>query len=167
MISLHPISALVVIALAVLYVAVYSQTLYREGFESFYYPKYCRDCNRRGRKGQQACMACQNCGWCVDPNGYGSCVLGDNRGPYFADCAQYYYSGGVGVVNQPFGPTPQPMYQYLIPWYGGAYAGGQRYSDATLRQLGRYANVEQYGRARVLRKWRKRGNKRFMVPPIH
>ena len=162
MISLHPVSAILILAIAILYVAVYSQTLYNEGFQSFYYPKYCRDCNRAGRRGPQACMGCQNCGWCVDPNGYGSCVLGDNRGPYFADCSQYYYSGGVGVTGPPIGPSPQPFYQFLVPWYGRE----DLTKDATLRNLGRYTNFEQTGRVPIRRKWRKRGTRMYQVPPM-
>jgi len=58
-------------------------------------PKYCRNCYQ---KGPGKCMQCNNCGWCVDGNGYGSCVLGDQSGPYFADCVQYFYNGGRKVL---------------------------------------------------------------------
>jgi hypothetical protein len=164
MLKLHPVCALIVVMITILYLAVYGRSLYNEGFESFYYPKYCKDCNRVGRKGEQACMACQNCGWCVDPNGYGSCVLGDNTGPYFADCKQYYYSGGVGVVNSPVGPANPPFYQYFVPWYGGQFNPSQ-FSNVSLRQLGPYTRVNQYGRPRNMRRWRKRGNRRYVRMP--
>ena len=111
--------AFIITIVLVCYLLVYSQNLYQEGFDGDYGPQYCGDCNRRGAKGMNACMACNNCGWCVDPNGYGSCVLGDQNGPYFADCAQYFYNGGMAAVA-PFGPPVMPWYQrFFLPWYGG------------------------------------------------
>jgi len=123
---MYIISAFVLIIILVAYLLVYSQPINQEGFygeDGGYGPQYCGDCNRRGEKGMNACLSCNNCGWCVDPNGYGSCVLGDYTGPYFADCAQYYYNGGMAVANgppvAPYGPAVMPWYQKFIPWYGG------------------------------------------------
>ena len=116
------INVVLTVFLTIMYLLVYSQNLYNEGFESFYNPNYCKDCNRSGWRGEQECMQCGNCGWCIDPNGNGSCVQGDARGPYFADCVQYYYNGGYGTINPPFGPMQIPWYQkFVIPWYGGPY----------------------------------------------
>ena len=119
------LNCILTVFLTILYLLVYSQPLYNEGFEgfnSFYNPNYCKDCNQLGWRGEQACMQCVNCGWCIDPNGNGSCVQGDANGPYFADCVQYFYNGGVGTVTPPYGPMVIPWYQrYLIPWYGGSY----------------------------------------------
>ena len=82
--------------------------------------KYCRDCDRRGDRGINSCLGCNNCGWCVDPNGYGSCVQGDQNGPYFADCAQYYYNGGMTVSNPRtpwFSRDILPMYERPVSSY--------------------------------------------------
>ena len=118
-----------------------------------------------------ACLSCNNCGWCVDPNGYGSCVLGDYSGPYFADCSQYYYNGGVTVNNggvvkpiAPYGPPNPPWYQTLfVPWYGGfgigsinpspSIWGNEFYNAMTpLRSARRYRPT---GVSRTMKKTRK------------
>lgn len=147
--NLHLVSSLVLVLIVIVYLLVYSQNLYQEGFSNddgdFPSPSYCGDCNRRGKKGMNACLSCNNCGWCVDPNGYGSCVLGDYNGPYFADCSQYMYNGGISAFsgppggggpgpgvgggpgmgpNAPYGPAVAPWYQMLfVPWYGGFGTG--------------------------------------------
>jgi len=55
-----------------------------EGFS-----KYCTSC---GYKSEYTCSECVNCGYCVTASGYGGCVPGDERGPYFAeDCVRWYY----------------------------------------------------------------------------
>ena len=54
-----------------------------------------------GKKGMNQCLSCNNCGWCIDPNGYGSCVLGNSDGPLFAECAQYMYNGGIPIATNP------------------------------------------------------------------
>jgi hypothetical protein len=80
----------------------------QEGFFSERFSENgCRDCNRIGKKGMNQCLSCNNCGWCIDPNGYGSCVLGNSNGPLFAECAQYMYNGGipVGLQNLYIGNT--------------------------------------------------------------
>ncbi len=72
----------------------------QEGFLSERFAEgACKDCNRTGKKkGIEECMSCNNCGWCIDPNGYGSCVLGNSEGPLFAECAQYMYNGGIPIA---------------------------------------------------------------------
>jgi len=109
--------SLVVITLTIVYLIMCSFSKNEEGFYGGYGggpdddyeggPAYCQDCNRRGQLGMNACMSCNNCGWCIDPNGNGSCVLGDNRGPYFADCVQYYFNGGVAALP----PVMAPLYR--------------------------------------------------------
>lgn len=64
------------------------------------------------------CLSCNNCGWCIDPNGYGSCVLGNSDGPLFAECAQYMYNGGIPVST-------------ATPYIGNTfYNGNQPYESA-------------------------------------
>ena len=123
---MYTLCAFIITILLVCYILVYSQNLYQEGFdgEGQYGPQYCGDCNSLSGKGMNACLACNNCGWNVDPNGYGTCVLGDQNGPYFAESAQYYYNGGTAAVpytaSAPFGPPIAPWYQrWFLPWYGG------------------------------------------------
>ena len=122
--------AVIIFLILIMYLLAYSRPLVNEGFEADFYPSYC-DCNQAGWDGQQACMSCNNCGWCIDPNGNGSCVQGDNRGPYFADCVQYYYNGEFGVsVAAPYGPPVAPWYQkFFVPWYGGHGGKSNGYFD--------------------------------------
>ena len=54
---------------------------------------YCQNCNQNGWRGESSCATCGNCGWCIDPNGSGSCVSGTAAGPLFADCSSWYYGG--------------------------------------------------------------------------
>lgn len=91
----HLVSSLVIVLLVIIYLIIFSGRVV-EGFNDFITsPRYCGDCNTVGKKGIANCLSCSNCGWCVDPNGYGSCVLGDYTGPYFADCSQYTFGGNV------------------------------------------------------------------------
>lgn len=51
---------------------------------------YCGDCGKRGRFN---CGKCMDCGYCVRPDGHGTCVPGDAKGPYFAeDCLNWEFS---------------------------------------------------------------------------
>lgn len=102
--------------LVIYFIFLYSKNDQEDFFGGGAYgPAYC-DCNVRGQMGINACLSCNNCGWCVDPNGNGSCVLGDQRGAYFADCVQYSYNGGVAA--SPY-PPMMPWYQkFFVPWGG-------------------------------------------------
>jgi len=169
---MYLIYSFILIVVVITYLIVYSQPLFQEGFAG-YSPKYCGDCNTIGqKKGINGCMACNNCGWCVDPNGFGSCVLGDFNGPYFADCAQYFYNGGTAFsgppvyptqqgnvkapVVPPYGPATVPWYQMLlVPWYGGfgqgsinpspSYWGNTFYNNYTpLKSARRYRPTGDY-----------------------
>ena len=111
------IYSIVVVFLVIAYFIIYHKN---ENIEDFYGgesgPAYC-DCNQRGQLGINACLSCNNCGWCTDPNGNGSCVLGDQKGPLFADCLQYSYNGGTAAL--PFPPMMMPWYQkFFMPWGG-------------------------------------------------
>ena len=95
------VSSLIIVVLLVVYFILLSKGVLQiqEGFFSERFSEgACRDCNRIGKKGMNQCLSCNNCGWCIDPNGYGSCVLGNSDGPLFAECAQYMYNGGIPVA---------------------------------------------------------------------
>ena len=125
--KLYLVSA--IILLVIVYFIMLSYHTNQENFTGMNFsPKYCKDCNTLSHKGMNACLSCNNCGWCIDPNGYGTCVLGDNNGPFFADCSQYYFNGGLSV--SPGGPGGQggpgmpSWYQMMfMPWYGGYGTG--------------------------------------------
>lgn len=88
----------VVIAVAIIIVAIAlfmipttcSSTT--EGFHTYdgYYKKYCSSCGWRSRF---SCSKCTNCGYGVTASGYGECVPGDSRGPYFRDDFTYWEYG--------------------------------------------------------------------------
>lgn len=70
---------------------------------------YCRSC---GWKNRLSCRNCTNCGFCITANGVGSCVSGDENGPYFRqDCAVYEYS------KPSLYQYPQYPYSYNYPYY--------------------------------------------------
>lgn len=64
----------------------------KEGFYTYYgyYKKYCGSSGWRSRS---SCSKCTNAGWCISPGGYGECVPGDSKGPYFRDDCQYWEYG--------------------------------------------------------------------------
>lgn len=108
-------SITIMLLLVIYFIFLYSKNDQEDFFGGSYGPSYC-DCNVRGQMGMNACLSCNNCGWCIDPNGNGSCVLGDQRGAYFADCVQYSYNGGIAA--SPY-PTMMPWYQkFFVPWGG-------------------------------------------------
>jgi len=97
------VSSLIIVILLIVYFILLSKGVaqIQEGFFSERFSEGgCRDCNRIGKKGMNQCLSCNNCGWCIDPNGYGSCVLGNSDGPLFAECAQYMYNGGIPVATE-------------------------------------------------------------------
>ena len=65
----------------------------KEHYTQYRYPKYCKSC---GEKSRSKCNNCVNCGYCLTPNGYGQCVTGDEKGPYFReDCVDYEYNNPI------------------------------------------------------------------------
>ena len=115
------VSSLIIVVLLVVYFILLSKGVMQihEGFFSERFSESgCRDCNRAGKKGMNQCLSCNNCGWCIDPNGYGSCVLGNSDGPLFAECTQYMYNGGIPVST-------------ATPYIGNSfYNGNQPYESA-------------------------------------
>ncbi len=116
------VSALIIIIILVVYFILLSKGVIpiQEGFFSERFSEgACKDCNRIGKKGVDQCMSCNNCGWCIDPNGYGSCVLGNSEGPLFAECAQYMYNGGIPIAipNTYIGNTFDDNTDYIARKY--------------------------------------------------
>ena len=86
---------------------------------------FCKNCGLNGWRGQTDCYECNNCGWCIDPNGYGSCVLGGPSGPKFADCRSYFHKGT--CVYGPECGYDGPLYVAPI-WYNPfTWWGPRRY----------------------------------------
>ena len=79
---------------------------------------YCPNCNRNNWTGESECANCHNCGWCIDPNGYGSCGIGDGRGPFFKECRSWFYRGMKMYGSDPsISQSIRPMYVVSTPWY--------------------------------------------------
>lgn len=95
--KLHVVASMIIISLLIIYLLIFSSKNIMEGFGELKAFNVCGDCNTVGKKGVSECLSCTNCGWCTDPNGYGSCVMGDYTGPYFADCSQFMFGGGVAI----------------------------------------------------------------------
>ena len=92
------VSSLIIVVLLVVYFILLSKGVVQiqEGFFSERFSEgACRDCNRIGKKGMNQCLSCNNCGWCIDPNGYGSCVLGNSNGPLFESARRWRAIGNV------------------------------------------------------------------------
>ena len=96
--KLHLVASLIIVLFVIIYLIIFT----KKNIETFAINRMrgfrsCGDCNTVGKKGIDKCLSCTNCGWCIDPNGYGSCVQGDFTGPYFADCTQFMFGGGLTV----------------------------------------------------------------------
>jgi len=98
--KLNLVASLVIIVVLIIYLVIYtcrdSIDNFGNGISAF---KSCGDCKTEGEKGAAQCLGCTNCGWCVDQNGYGSCVQGDYTGPYYADCAQFMFGGSLNITG--------------------------------------------------------------------
>ena len=80
----------------------------REIKENFLYNtrRYCGNC---GYNSRSECANCVDCGYCISKYGYGECLPGDSRGPYFRDdCAHWEY-------NSPFSYYYTYPYPHLFP----------------------------------------------------
>jgi hypothetical protein len=74
----------------------------------------CPSCSNQDWLGESHCYKCNNCGWCIDRERYGSCVVGDMRGPLFReDCRSWFYKGRC-LWGPDCGYTA-PIYH--VPWY--------------------------------------------------
>ena len=80
---------------------------------------YCPDCNGNDWMGESDCFNCSNCGWCIDPNGNGSCARGSMYGPLFKDCRSWYYNGQCmwGPQCGYQGPIYYDNTYWNTPWY--------------------------------------------------
>ena len=81
---------------------------------------YCKNCNRNNWMGESDCAMCSNCGWCINPDGYGSCGIGDQQ-VQFKDCQSWYYQGQCmwGPACNYQGPiyiTQPPVYNHWYMW---------------------------------------------------
>ena len=87
---------------------------------------YCPDCNRNNWMGERDCYNCTNCGWCIDPNGNGSCGIGSASGPMFKDCRSWYYNGQCmwGPDCGSVGPIYYNNYYWDRPWYNNWWYWG-------------------------------------------
>lgn len=87
---------------------------YKEGFipysySNYYYPFYSKYCSSCGWKSRYSCSNCINCGYCITPYGYGECVPGDSKGPYFReDCLAWEYA--------PFPFYHRPFVYFVHPY---------------------------------------------------
>lgn len=74
-----------------------------EGFGSGYGYRHCGSC---GFNSTYRCASCVNCGYCVTSSGYGHCVPGDERGPYFAsDCYDWFYRSMPNILRHHIFPV--------------------------------------------------------------
>ena len=109
----------------------------------------CTNCNRNNWMGESDCMSCSNCGWCIDPNGYGSCGLGNANGPLFKDCRSWYYNGICmwGPECGSSGPVyyNNPIVEY--PWYTRWWYMGRR----PWRRVRRYRRHHRFHPRRQMR----------------
>ena len=87
---------------------------------------YCPDCNRNDWMGETDCYSCTNCGWCIDPNGNGSCGIGNASGPLFKDCRSWYYNGQCmwGPECDYVGPIYYDNDYWDTPWYSNWWYWG-------------------------------------------
>lgn len=87
-----------------LVIGVYLYLKFKSTIEGFI-PSDCPNCGQRSRL---QCSDCDSCGWCYTPNGYGECVPGNARGPFFRqDCLGWEYK-----------PMPTPMRpRYRHRWW--------------------------------------------------
>lgn len=120
---------------------------------------YCQNCNQNGWRGESSCATCGNCGWCIDPNGSGSCVSGTAAGPLFADCSSWYYGGQCQWGAECDGVRPGYIITY--PWYNpwgwyGRWNNWWRRPRPWWRRHRRYHGPRRHGG----RRWRRIGGRR-------
>lgn len=74
--------------------------------------QYCNEC---GKLNAWRCGNCENCGYCVTEKGVGSCVEGDEHGPFFREDCVEWYPPGTMIYSQPiyvYGHGYNPTYNY-------------------------------------------------------
>lgn len=99
--------AFVLISLLVVFI------LFKHKRENF--PNYCSACGYKSRSG---CSKCVNCGFCITTTGFGECVPGDSKGPYFReDCAIWeYVSPYYWFSYYPIFPIYYPRHRRYSGW---------------------------------------------------
>ena len=93
------------IVLIIIIIIISSKKILEKKFNENY-GYICKNCNRNDWMGESDCASCMNCGWCINPDGNGSCGVGTFKGPLFKDCRSWYYRGKLmwGPENDYSGP---------------------------------------------------------------
>ena len=135
----------------ILFIVVY--IIYYTCYESFdntiqtkyIYPRYCKSC---GEKSRIRCNKCINCGYCFTPNGYGQCVTGDEKGPYFReDCVKYEYNN--------------PIFSYFRSWFYPFFWKDKYNYDIRGYPESTYSSyIRRYGHRNHHNRYRRNGYKR-------
>lgn len=101
---------LIVCAGILLYMFKKNHTI--EGF----IPGPCPNCGQRNRL---QCSDCASCGWCLTPDGYGECVPGNQKGPFFRqDCLDWQYEPRRFVSRQrPVSAYRRPFWRWRRYWW--------------------------------------------------
>ena len=111
---------LIVVLIIILSLIIYNILMKKNFNEN--YGLFCKNCNRNDWMGQSDCASCVNCGWCISPDGHGSCGIGDSTGPLFKDCQSWYHQGMCmwGPECDRAGPiyvrTPPRFITWFNPW---------------------------------------------------
>mgnify|MGYP007128599256 CR=1 FL=1 len=137
----------IIIIIIVLYLISTQYNKIDENFDIIGYPRsFCRSC---GYKSRATCGNCQNCGYCVNRQGFGECVPGDNNGPYFRqDCVYYEYNN----ANPLSVMYPDYIYPYTSLDYVNTYPYYPNYPY-------RYSSLSRYNRNNNFRPYRYNGNR--------
>lgn len=110
---------LIIIAVLILVTLFYTNNKTAETFA-----QYCKNC---GYKSRRKCSDCVNCGYCVTFSGYGECVPGDERGPYFRrDCAVWEYYNPSLFYNPYYYNYYPHDYLFYNRWYDRRRGGRRR-----------------------------------------
>lgn len=122
---------LTIVILIILIVIVIIYKLLNKRFNEKY-GYYCKNCNRNDWMGESDCASCLNCGWCINPDGHGSCGVGTFQGPLFKDCRSWYYQGRCmwGPECDYSGPiytVQTPFYYHWFNWNNWPYLRRWRY----------------------------------------
>jgi len=132
-----------------------NKNIVEENFDIIGYPRsWCRSCGYRSRA---TCGNCQNCGYCINRQGYGECVPGDNDGPYFRqDCAYYEYNNADPLsVMYPDYIYPYTSLNYVntypyYPNYPYRYSSLSRYNRNNNFRYNRYENKPNWHKNRSM-----------------
>lgn len=94
----------------ILFLFIMVVLLYRSYYQTSIEPFIAGPCPNCGKRNKLQCFECNTCGWCLTPNGYGECVPGDSKGPYFRQDCLAWQSGPPPITyNHPLISYRQPM----------------------------------------------------------